>query len=350
GDPILDDVKVRGRVAVRATRHVTSLAADQVLSFGQRLDFDRGVVLESDDGEGDLTWDVVPQPAALAMPRELPESYDADPLGEAPVEQPARALSTIVARGGARMTLVTNASFESLSELDLERLPYLESLSSIASIWLPVSDAGMPENAAVIAVRTGEGRYAKAAAWRDSAGRLHLRYRTFASAEPLTIAAAWRTNRGAERARAAGMLAYADHDVARAGTFRASGPALREPASYEWFWNGEPLDENGISADGVTLRASGSDAHITTEGGVAVRGELAVRVVDATGATYEAFRDVAVAGTERVWETASYAETAAVPAIAIAEEPRMVMVPLVEQLRFAIAAGFDSEAAAIELQ
>ncbi|HEV3485750.1 MAG TPA: hypothetical protein VG106_10105, partial [Vicinamibacterales bacterium] len=246
---------------------------------------------------------------------------------------------------------------------DLERLVYPDAPASINSAWLPASNRGMPHDAAVLAVRTSEGRYAKAALWRDSGGRLHVRFRTYAGGIGLGLSAVWQTSRGeAVTSGTVGLVSYVDYQVARTGLFRIEGGPLVAPVSTTWYWNGEELGSEPREIDGGHVRAQDAAAEVVTNMGGSIRGTLCVRAVDATGTMFETCRDVTAAATERVWDAAALGEVARLRAIEstvthVAPDPNAVIDartrfarrPLRDQLRSAIAAGFEVDEELVEL-
>jgi hypothetical protein len=126
-----------------------------------------------------------------------------------------------------------------------------------------------------VAIRTSEGRYGEAAAWRDAAGQLHLHYLTFDTAVAVELQAAWEPLAGLPMA--GGLFR-----VHWTGTVTAvPGRALQAPVSYTWSWNDQALGASGLLPTGDSYTATGSTISITTRAGLL--GRLCVQARDSTG-------------------------------------------------------------------
>jgi hypothetical protein len=210
-------------------------------------------------------------------------------------------VSQITSRGSARLVLLGGRSFFGLTENDIAELTYPFNQGGISNLLIPHSDSSNPSSTVVFAVRTSEGRYAKCAAWQDSGGRLHLRYRTYDTPLPLTLTATWTSTRGRQIASSFdGLLAFTEYAVSRRGTLRAEPRTLRAPVTYRWTWNGAAISGAGTLA-GTTAQFSvaGAVCTIQTRMGEPLAGEICVAATDATGFEVTSCRQFNLSGTER---------------------------------------------------
>jgi hypothetical protein len=311
GEIVIDDLQVFGRVIVPTPKPPRAEGIDVILKPGDMFDLDRGILLPLAENPGiqldaDIAWTAGhhgPFPLPLPFPMPLPGK-----LGSLKVPG-------IVRKGATSLLELAGASYQALTENDLLQLRFPRNSSIIAGDTLPLSDTGMPRDGSVFAVRTSEGRVAKCAGWRDSRGRLHLRFKTFDTPVPLTMRSTWTSSRGAVVGTGnSGLVSYTDYEVARQGVVRAETNGMRAPLQYRWLLDGREVtgssvlrgsltDLHGLSGKrAVTIRVSGARCEISTPMGVAFSGELCVEVTDAGGYKVAICRTLDLPGTDRAFD------------------------------------------------
>ena len=317
GDPVIDDLALRGQVVLPDSAPVHTQAANQIIDPGQTFNLDRGAVEPRYattgfiDPDADLSWGSVtnPEPANLLDDLHLPMIM-LPGGGNLRISRGDAAVGSFLTRpsihslGSARLVALPGTSFWALTESDLMELTYPDTSSSISNFFVPHSDLSNPPQPVVFAVRTTEGRYAKCQAWQDSRGRLHLRYRTYATRLPLFLVASWTSVRGEQLGTGVrrGMGVYAESKVSWRGAFRAETRSLLPPVSYQWQWDGRPISGTGTLPDGTTaFTVSGYDCILETQMGTSLNGELCVTARDASGFQVTACRAVNVTGTDQVF-------------------------------------------------
>lgn len=381
GDPVIDDLTLRGQVVLPDSTPTRAQSANQIIQVGEMFNLDSGALEPRYAGTGladldaDLSWEVESggRFGAYVDHLELAGGGVAS-AGERRIGGSIGSFlfrgPSIHARGSARLVALPGRSFWGLTESDLKELPYPDTATSIGNFFVPRSDSALPAQTMVFGVRTTEGRYAKCAAWKDSAGRLHLRYRTYATRLPLELVARWTTRRGAEVGsgveRGVGM--YVEYEVSRRGVFRAEPRTLQGRSTYRWLWNGREITGSGTLPDGTTTYdIVGNSCTLETQMATALAGELCVTATDATGFRVTACRALDLAGTERVrvgfgghqFELPEWPVHLPVPPRDTfppvgpfpGPEPEIGIAPMLElQLTRALAAGMKMKEAEIQLR
>lgn len=287
GDPVIDDLRMRGVMTGNAPHPARASAADQILEVGQRIDLDRGVVLESHEEpmEADLEWNE----DTLILGRRRGGSAGV------PIS-----VYAIHSQNAARLSMLA-LHFFAITEHDVENVIYPGGGSGISGFSIPVSDHE-PLSPRVFAVRTTAGRYAKCAAWRDSHGRLHLRYHTYDTPLPLTLQSHWTNRRGAVVASGDSVFAsWTDYEVERTGHVTAVPTSrLVPPITYRWFWNGAQISGSGtLAGTSATYSVSGASIDIMTAMGTPLAGELCAEATDHHGVAVDACAEFNLPGTTR---------------------------------------------------
>jgi hypothetical protein len=364
GDPVIDDVSLAGRVALRPGPRPVAESGGLVLAFGGMLDLDRGQVLaapepgEAADLDADLAWE---EPGHGKLGVSSWESRFGWGLSK------SFGTGGVSARGSARLVAVSGASFWSLTEGDLERLAYPARGGRISFGDVPLAGTKDPVEPRVFAVRTSEGRYAKCAAWRDAGGQLHLRFLTYDTPLRLWLQAGWHTTRGRiVPSTIRSVVPTVEYQLSRRGTFTAMAPRLHAPVSYTWFWDGRLVSGAGTLPDGTTrFEAAGSTFRLETRMGDPLNGELCVRARDATGFEATACRNLDFAGTETKAARLGIEHTLLVndlarvlrqqgpdpdPAPDVWRTLAVLHTPVAEQLPQALARGMKVEVGEIELR
>lgn len=254
---VLDDLELRSTIVRSVSVPVKNQGSHDSIG-GFAVDFDTGVVSENIGVGSDLVW------------------------------KPFSMLST----NGPSGLSVTGTSFGALTPVQISRLPLATNQLPIGLIPLsfPPSFLFLPHNGVVFGVRTTEGRFAKARAWRSitEGGALNLDWVTFDTPTPsLDIAARWSVLERGE------VSEYITPDcsfcrsspVRRCGIFEAWPRLAAFPIDYQWCLCGEILDEgNGeVSTKHGTLayRLTGRRLYIETEMAQMVDCELCVSAIDA---------------------------------------------------------------------
>jgi hypothetical protein len=189
---------------------------------------------------------------------------------------------------------VTGAAYAALSPVAVSRLPLAGSLIPITMIplsWPPYMPF-VPHPEVVFGLRTSEGRYAKASAYRSilAGGTLHLRWLTYDTPVPkLDIAARWSVlARGETTEFIRPDCAFCrSAPVSRCGVFEAWPRLMAFPVDYQWCLCGQVLEAGEgtvASADGpLAYRLDGRRLWIETEMEQSVDCELCVSAIDARG-------------------------------------------------------------------
>jgi hypothetical protein len=317
GDPVVDDMSVRGHVVLPNNYPSRAESADQVINRDEAIDLDRGIVQplgSTFDPDFDLSWQAHPLVAssnATAIARTTARTSKS-PAASAAASAAASLVNDlgsvvfqyppdITTRGSARLVLLAGRSFFGLTESDLAELVYPANHGGIVNSLVPQSDSSNPPSTVVFAVRTSEGRYAKCAAWQDSRGRLHLRYRTYDTPLPLSLSAIWTSTRGAVVGTSVSAFAVVtEYEVARRGTLRATLQTTHTPVVYRWMWNGSAISGTGTLA-GTTAQytVAGAVCTIQTQMGQPLAGEICVTASDATAFEATVCRQLNLSGTER---------------------------------------------------
>lgn len=308
GDPVVDDMSVRGHVVLPNNYPSRAESADQVINRGEAIDLDRGIVQplgSTFDPDFDLSWESHPLVASsdvTAIARTTGRASKSTAaslvhdLGSVVYQYPA----DITTRGSARLVLLAGRSFFGLTESDLAELTYPANHGGIVNSLVPQSDSSNPPYTVVFAVRTSEGRYAKCAAWQDSRGRLHLRYRTYDTPLPLSLTASWTSTRGAVVGTSVSAFAVVtEYEVSRRGTLRANLQTTHTPVVYRWMWNGSVISGTGTLA-GTTAQYTvvGAVCTIQTQMSQPLAGEICVTASDATAFEATVCRQLNLSGTE----------------------------------------------------
>ena len=254
GSVVLDDLTIYGTPEYPSETELPIAAGDCFADPGCAFDLDTG----QPHGTGqsmpfgvDLTWD-----------------------------RSAGGTLLLSAVGAAALGLGLTHPYHSVTHTQLRGLSYVPGLQ-VSAEMIPQRSAGSgdPVSELVVAVRTGGGRYAKCALWRQQ-DILHLRYVTYD--EPtasLGITGTWFV---IGRAQAS---AIADH-VAWRGTFQADARNFVLPVDYQWCFDGHVLTE-GVgsvqSATGGVVRfgTEGPELWLESSTGETLEGELCVSALDA---------------------------------------------------------------------
>jgi hypothetical protein len=251
---VFDDVALTGRCRVAGDVPARAQSGDLTIVSGAPVDLDNGQVGAPTDVRVDVAWGV-----AAGQPAILPQN-------------------------GARLVALAHASFTSLTAADLRTFVYPVTATPILAGSLPVSATPDPAGAVVMAIRTSEGRFGKASAWRDAAGQLHLHYLTFDTAVAIELQADWEQIAGLP-------LRFPLVRVHWTGTVTAvPGRALQAPISYTWSWNDQALGSSGLLPTGDSYTVTNNTISITTRAGLL--GRLCVQAVDTTGFQAEACADI----------------------------------------------------------
>ncbi|HST46753.1 hypothetical protein [Jatrophihabitans sp.] len=299
-----DDLAVFGHVTAPAPadQHLLLNVSELVVDPGMSVDLDRGAVVAANDPGGDIEWRVVhvyqPQRTTAALSGaevarpiirpKLPPALD----GLRPTLPP-----TLEAAHGAAMSTVTGVSYAGLHLAHVAGLPYPAHGGSVFATSVP-TDVLEPAHPLLFAVRTGEGRYAKCAAWQDATHRLHLRFALFDTPAVLRLVLNTSSRRGPTMP--SDRPFEASWQVSWDLACLAVPVTLHSPVTYQWFWNGSVIHNgDGPLAGGVT-RVEVNNDHCTvhTAMGGDLRGELCVRATDASGIEMTVCRTVELQGTE----------------------------------------------------
>jgi hypothetical protein len=215
----------------------------------------------------------------------------------------------------------------------------------IPGTTLPESSTPYPAGTRVFVTRTTAGRFARCAAWKDSAGSLHLAYTIWDTKLPLDITTRWTVTRGPEVAIP--RLFSHTYQVSRRGTFEAKlGIWLPwifglPDVLYEWFWNGVRLEDTGTLSDGTTqFHVNGQYCELTTQMGTPLQGLLQVRAT-VPRVSYVATRELDLPGTDTVSDRPLFESFDPGPFIPPIPPEPPIYPPLIEQLPAAIAKGMN---------
>lgn len=295
-----DDLAVFGHVTVPAPadQHFLLNVADLVVNPGMAVDLDRGTVVSPNDPGCDIEWRVahVYLPvhtmaamsgfeAARSMPRSVLD-------GLRPTLPP-----TLETSHAAAMSTVTGVSYAGLHLAQVERLPYPAHGGSVFATSVP-TDVIEPAHPLLFAVRTGEGRFAKCAAWQDATSRLHLRFALFDTPAALRLQLTASSHRGptVHSNRPFETTWQVSRDLA----YLALPATLHYPVTYQWLWNGSVIhDGYGPLVGGVArVEVSNDRCTLHTDMGVDLHGELCVHASDASGVELTVCRALDLLGTE----------------------------------------------------
>lgn len=295
-----DDLAVFGHVTAPAPadQHLLLNVADLVIDPGMGVDLDRGTVVSLSDPGCDVEWRVAhsyqPQRTMKAIEGfEAASSIPRSVLGGLRPTLPP----TLEAAHVAAMSTVTGVSYAGLHLAQVEGLPYPAHGGSVFATSVP-TDVIEPAHPLLFAVRTGEGRFAKCAAWQDVANRLHLRFALFDTPAPLRLMLSASARRGP--AVPTDRPFETTWQVSRELAYLAVPATLRYPVTYQWLWNGSVIHDGYGPLAGGVARAEVSDDRCTlhTDMGVDLHGELCVRATDASGVQLTVCRTLDLAGAE----------------------------------------------------
>jgi len=256
---VLDDLELRSTIVRSVSVPVKNQGSHN--SFGGfAVDLDTGVISTDTRTGSDLVWN------------------------------PAAMLST----NGPSGLSVTGTSFGALTPVQISRLPLATNQLPMGLIPLtfPPGFPFLTHIEIVFGVRTTEGRFAKARAWRSNieAGALYLDWVTFDTPTPsLDIAARWSV---LERGEVSESITP-DCSFCRSNPVRWCGileawPRLAAfPIDYQWCLCGEVLEEGRgevFTKHGpLAFRLVGRRLYIETEMAQSVDCELCVSAIDARG-------------------------------------------------------------------
>ena len=295
-----DDLGVFGHVTVPAPadQHFLLNVSDLVVDPGMGVDLDHGAVVPPNDPGCDIEWRVahydLPRRAMEAMvefevARSIPRSVVG---GLRPTLPPM-----LEAAHAAAMATVTGVSYAGLHLAHVQGLPYPTHGGSVFAMSVP-TDVIEPAHPLLFAVRTGEGRFAKCAAWQDASNRLHLRFALFDTPAALRLTLSASSHRGPTvPSRNPFETTW---QVSRDLAYVAVPATLRSPVTYQWLWNGSVIhDGYGPLAGGVArVDVSNDRCTLHTDMGVDLHGELCVQATDASGVQLIVCRALDLVGTE----------------------------------------------------
>lgn len=255
---VLDDLELRCSIIRSVSVPVKNQGSHTSLA-GFSVDIDDGTITAGLSQEIDLVWD------------------------------PARGIS---ANGSAGLR-ITGAPYTSLSPVQVSRM----SLSgtqiplSLIPTAFPSSFPFFGHDEVVFGVRTSEGRYAKARAWRSIfTGELQLDWLTWATPVPsLDIAARWSVmERGEVTEYITPNCSFCrSNPVSWCGVFEAWPRLVPFPIDYQWCLCGTVIDEGqGELSTGhgpLAYKLTDRRLYIQTEMGQSIDCELCVSAIDARG-------------------------------------------------------------------
>lgn len=188
---------------------------------------------------------------------------------------------------GAASLAITGTSYGSLTPVQISRL-YLSGHNVPLSL-IPLSPGS---SQVVFGLRTTDGRYAKARAWRSvqDEGALHLDWVTYDTPVPrLDIAARWSVaERGEVNEYITPDCSFCRSNLVRwCGVFEAWPSLMAFPIDYQWCLCGKVIAEGAGEVDSpdgpLAYRLAGRRLCLETEMGQRVDCELCVSAIDARG-------------------------------------------------------------------
>lgn len=256
---ILDDLELRCSIIKSVSVPVKNQGSYTSLT-GFAVDLDDGTITASADASCDLIWD------------------------------PTRG---ILANESAGLR-ITGASFSSLTPVQISRMALTGTQIPLSLIPLtfPPSFPFFGHDEVVFGVRTSEGRYAKARAWRSlfTGGGLQLDWVTYATPVPtLDIAARWSVmERGEVTEYITPNCSFCrSNPVSWCGVFEAWPRLVPFPVDYEWCLCGTVIAEGQgelATAHGpLAYKLTDRRLFIQTELGQNIDCELCVSAIDARG-------------------------------------------------------------------
>lgn len=256
---ILDDLELRSSIIRSLSVPVKNQGSHSSLD-GFTVDLDTGDIADDVVYGTDLVWD------------------------------PRRGLST---NGPARLT-ITGASFGGLTPVQISMMPLASTEIPLGFIpfGAPPSFPFLPHNSVVFGLRTSDGRYAKARAFRNllAAGALDLRWVTYDTPSmQLDIAARWSVcERGEVTEYIRPDCSYCrSYPVRWCGVFEVWPKLMAFPVDYQWCLCGKVIEEGEgtvqTSNGPLSYTLSGRRLTLETEMGQNVDCQLCVSAIDARG-------------------------------------------------------------------